>query len=82
MLRLSAVSAAIPAMFGPSGLEFLSYGSTADLVTGSIFNGEDRCWSFFSLELARAPRQEIIILRRISFVTLRGMNDGGQDGPI
>ena len=42
---LNASSAAIQAMFGPLGLEFLSCGSTMALVTGSIFNNGVRCWS-------------------------------------
>jgi hypothetical protein len=40
---LSASSAAIQAMSGPLGLEFLSYGSTMALVTGYIFKIEVRC---------------------------------------
>jgi hypothetical protein len=41
--RLSASYAAIQAMSGPLRLEFLSYGSTRTLVTGSIFKTEVRC---------------------------------------
>ena len=40
---LSASSAAIQTMSGLLGLEFLSYGSTMALVTGSIFKTEGLC---------------------------------------
>jgi len=40
---LSASSAAIQAMSGPLGLEFLNCGSTMALITGHIFNSEDWC---------------------------------------
>ena len=79
---LNASSAAIQAMFGPLGLEFLSCGSTMALVTGSIFNNGVRCWSFFSPVVTRAPRPKILNQRRISLVTSRRMNDGDEDGTL
>ncbi len=79
---LNASSAAIQAMFGPLGQESLSCGFTMALVTGSIFNSGDRCWSFFSPVVTRAPRQKIFNLRRISLVTSRRINDGDEDGTL
>ena len=79
---LNASSAAIQAMFGPLGQESLSCGFTMVLVTGSIFKSGDRCWSFFSPVVTRAPRRKILNLRKISLVTSRRMSDGDEDGTL